>query len=284
MSESDMSPAQSTGVVAPDDKVRGTAQRRGPVPRPHVAPVFAVAWLLVLFTSDFYTGRLWIDHPEATAIVASLGVVLVSVTVIDAVLNRRSERRWRLLAQYALLELAETAHAAWAVLVGVLDPVDIGNDGLANPAHITRILDSPERAPALKRSVEALLTDARARDRLRQSLEATLDTCRGLIGRWAVVLTGSSTYSELFDSHVEMIGRIHGLWYLLAYGTRRGSQFRAPGGSHTDDWFIDNLLSMTRIALRLEAETWAIALQVVPPDWWDTRTDELAAPAHAQLS
>jgi hypothetical protein len=277
-----MSPVQSTRVVAPDDKVRATAERRGPLPGLNVAAVFALAWLLVLLTSDFYAGRLWIDHPVTTATVASLSVVLVSVTLIEAVLNRRSERRWRLLAQYALLELAETAHAAWAVLVLVLDPVDIGDQGLADPAHITRILDSPERAPALKRTVEALLTDARARDRLRESLEETLDTSRGLIGRWGVVLTGSSTYSELFDSHVEMIGCIHGLWYFLAYGTRRGSQFRAPGGSHTDDWFIDNLLSMSRIALRLEAETWAIALQVVPPDWWDHRTDQLAAPAHAQ--
>jgi hypothetical protein len=166
--------------------------------------------------------------------------------------------------------------------VRVVDAADVGNDGPADPAHITRILDSPERAPALKRTLEALLTDGRARDRLRESLEETLETSRGLIGRWGVVLTGSSTYAELFASHVEMIGRIHGLWYFLAYGTRRGSQFRAPGGSHAYDWFIDNLLSMSRIALRLEAETSAIALQVVPPDWWDDRTDELAAPAHAQ--
>jgi hypothetical protein len=216
-----------------------------------------------------------------TAIVGALGVVLVSVTVIDAVLNRRSERRWRLLAQYALLELAETAQAAWAVLVRVVGGVDTGSHGLADPAHITLILDSPERAPALKRTIEDLLTDARAREDLRQSLEDTLETARGLIGRWGVVMTGSSTYSDLFDRHVEMIGRIHGLWYFLAHGTRRGSQFRAPGGSHTDDWFIDNLLSMSRIALSLEAETWAVALQVVPPDWWDHRTDELAAPAHA---
>jgi hypothetical protein len=94
-------------------------------------------------------------------------------------------------------------------------------------------------------------------------------------------LTGSLSYSELFDRHVEMIGRIHGLWYFLAYGVRRGSQFRRPGGAHRDDWFVDNFLSMTRIAVRLERETWAIALSVVPPDWWDLRTDELAAPAHA---
>jgi hypothetical protein len=279
-----MSPVQSTGAVAPDDKVRATADRRGPLPRLNLAALLALAWLLVLLTSDFYAGRLWIDHPVTTATVVSLSVVLVSVTLIEAVLNRRSEHRWRLLAQYALLELAETAHTAWAVLVGVVDAVDSGNHRLADPAHVTRILNSADQAPALKRTVETLLTDASARDRLRQSLEKTLETSRGLIGRWGVVLTGSATYSELFDNHVEMIGRIHGLWHFLAYGTRRGSQFRAPGGSHSDDWFIDNLLSMSRIALRLEVETWAIALQVVPPGWWDDRTDELAAPAHAPPS
>jgi hypothetical protein len=55
-------------------------------------------------------------------------------------------------------------------------------------------------------------------------------------------------FSKLFDRHVEMIGRIQGLWYFLAYGRRRGSRFRLSGGTHRDDWFVDNLLSMTRIA------------------------------------
>jgi hypothetical protein len=118
---------------------------------------------------------------------------------------------------------------------------------MAEPSRIAQILDSPEQAPVLKRDIEALLADPHKRNQLRASLEHTLDASRGLISRWGVVLTGASSYSELFDSHVEMIGRIHGLWYFLAFGTRRGSQFRAPGGSHSDDWFVDNLLSMTRI-------------------------------------
>jgi hypothetical protein len=246
--------------------------------------LFAVAALLVLISSDFYAGRFWRDHPLTTAILGALVVVLVSVTVIEVVLNRRSERRWRLLAQYALLELAETAHTAWGVLVSVVDHRDRGNDKIADPSRLTQILDSPEHAPALKRNLEAVLTDPHKRDELRRSLEAILDTSRALISRWGVILTGSSSYSELFDSHVEMIGRIHGLWYFLAYGTRRGSRFRSPGGRHSDDWFIDNFLSMTRIAVRFEGETWAVALHVVPPVWWDLRTDELAAPAHAEPS
>lgn len=248
---------------------------------PNRAAPVAVALVVVLISSDFYAGRFWLDHPVTTAILASFTVVLVSVTVIEVIVNRRSERRWRLLAQYALMELAEAARGAWAVLLGVVDEGNSGSDVMADPSRVTQVLNSPERAPVLKRKIEAILTDPHKRDELRESLERTLDTSRELISRWGAVLTGSSSFSELFDRHVEMIGRIHGLWYFLAYGTRRGSRFRSPGGSHSDDWFVDNLLSMTRIAIRLEGETWAIALRVVPPDWWDMRTDELAAPAHA---
>jgi len=241
-----------------------------------------MAVLLVFISSDFYAGRFWLDHPAMTGILASLAAVLVSVTVIEVVLNRRSERRWRLVAQYALLELAETARRAWGMLLSVVDDAGRGNSEMADPSHIAQILDSPERAPLLMRNLEEVLKDPHKRDELRRSLEQTLDTSRGLISRWGAVLTSSSSYSELFDRHIEMIGRIHGLWYFLAYGMRRGSQFREPGGSHRDDWFVDNFLSMTRIAIRLERETWGIALRVVPSDWWDLRTDELAAPAHAE--
>jgi hypothetical protein len=237
--------------------------------------------IAVLISSDFYAGRFWLGHPVTTAFLASLTVVLASVTVIDVILNRRSERRWRLLAQYALLELAEAAQGAWGVLLGVIHEGDSGSDDTTDPSRVIEVLDSPSRAPILMRKIEAILTDPLRRDELRESLERTLGTSRELISRWGAVMTGSTSFSELFDRHVEMIGRIHGLWYFLAYGRRRGSRFRSPGGSHRDDWFVDNLLSMTRIAIRLEDETWAIALRVVPPDWWDTRTDELAAPAHA---
>jgi hypothetical protein len=249
--------------------------------RPPIVALGAVASIAVLVSSDFYASQFWLGHPLTTAILASLTVVLVSVTVIEVVLNRRSERRWRLLAQYALLELAEAARGAWGVLLGVIDEGNSGSDDMADPSQVIQVLDSPARAPVLKRKIDAILTDPLRRDELQESLEQTLAASRELISRWGAVLTGSTSFSELFDRHVEMIGRIHGLWYFLAYGRRRGSRFRSPGGSHRDDWFVDNLLSMTRIAIRLEDETWAIALRVVPPDWWDMRTDELAAPAHA---
>jgi hypothetical protein len=249
--------------------------------RPPIVALGAVASIAVLVSSDFYASQFWVGHPVTTAILTSLAVVLVSVTVIEVVLNRRSERRWRLLAQYALMELAEAARGAWGVLLVVIYERNSGSDDIADPSRVVEVLDSPAQAPAMKRKIDAILTDPLRRDELLESLEQTLATSRELISRWGPVLTGSTSFSELFDRHVEMIGRIHGLWYFLAYGRRRGSRFRSPGGSHRDDWFVDNLLSMTRIAIRLEDETWAIALRVVPPDWWDMRTDELAAPAHS---
>jgi len=265
----------------------GERGRNEPPKAPRRTPVAAfgaVALIAVLVSSDFYASQFWLGHPVTTAILASLTVVLVSVTVIEVVLNRRSERRWRLLAQYALLELAEAAHGAWGVLLVVIAEGNSGSDAVADPSRVIEVLHSPARAPAMKRKIDAMLTDPVRRDELQKSLEQTLATSRELISRWGAVMTGSTSFSELFDRHVEMIGRIHGLWYFLTYGTRRGSRFRSPGGSHRDDWFVDNLLSMTRIAIRLEDETWAIALRVVPPDWWDMRTDELAAPAHAEHS
>ena len=167
------------------------------------------------------------------------------------------------------------------MLLGVIYEGNSGSDDMVDPSQVIQVLDSPARAPVLKRQIDAILTDPLRRDELQESLEQTLATSRELISRWGAILTGSTSFSELFDRHVEMIGRIHGLWYFLAYGRRRGSRFRSPGGGPRDDWFVDNLLSMTRIAIRLENETWAIALRVVSPDWWDIRTDELAAPAHA---
>ena len=129
--------------------------------RPPIAALAAVALIVVLVSSDFYASQFWLGHPVTTTILASLSVVLVSVTVIDVVLKRRSEGRWRLLAQYALLELAEAARGAWGLLLGVIYEGDSGSEDMADPSSLIQALDSPEQAPVLKRKIDAILTDPR---------------------------------------------------------------------------------------------------------------------------
>lgn len=85
-------------------------------PGRRAAALLAIALLLVVGGSDFVIAGFWISHPMLTAIVSALAVVVLSVTVIEVVLNHRSERRWRLLAQSALIELGEAAHKTWSTL------------------------------------------------------------------------------------------------------------------------------------------------------------------------
>src|ERR1700694_5237575 len=89
-------------------------------PGRRTAAILAILLLLAVLGSDFLIAGFWLSHPMLTAIVSALVVVVLSVAVIEVVLSRRSERRWRILAQSALLELAEAANTTWTSLATAL--------------------------------------------------------------------------------------------------------------------------------------------------------------------
>src|SRR6266851_2974137 len=68
-------------------------------PGRRTAAILTILLLLSVAASDFLIAGFWLSHPMLTAIVSALVVVLLSVAVIEVVLSRRSERRWRILAQ-----------------------------------------------------------------------------------------------------------------------------------------------------------------------------------------
>jgi hypothetical protein len=84
-------------------------------PGRRTAAILAILLLLAVAGSDFFFAGFWVGHPMLTAIVSALVAVLLSVAVIEVVLSRRAERRWRVLAQTALMELGEAANLAGAV-------------------------------------------------------------------------------------------------------------------------------------------------------------------------
>lgn len=96
-----------------------------------------------------------------TAIASALAVVLLSVAVIEVVLDRRAERRWRLLAQYALVELAEAAHMVWVRLAKEFNVPDAEN---LTANEVQQVLNSPDQAPAIRRSLASTLADSGRRD------------------------------------------------------------------------------------------------------------------------
>src|SRR5258707_8796901 len=97
------------------------ASMSGLRPGRRTAAVLAILLLLAAAGSDFVVAGFWVSHPMLTAIVSALAVVLLSVAVIEVVLSRRSERRWRILAQSALIELGEAANTTWRTLADVLE-------------------------------------------------------------------------------------------------------------------------------------------------------------------
>jgi hypothetical protein len=228
----------------------------------------------------------WVSHPMLTAIVSALVVVLLSVAVIEAVLSRRSERRWRVLAQTALMELGEAANTTWSALAEAL-----GLQGASDmsPDQVRAALASDATGPKVRREIEAALPNAQLREKLAGRLSERLAEGHQILGRWAVALTASETYAEIFDHHVELYGRVNGLLQFLREGYRqtdpRGIRGRArreylsPGGEAEDEWFVDNLIGTINIGAGLEDATWDLALRVLPQAWWDRRTVELAAAA-----
>jgi hypothetical protein len=248
--------------------------------------ILAILLLLAVAGSDLVIAGFWVSHPMLTAIVSALVVVLLSVAVIEVVLSRRSERRWRILAQSALIELGEAANATWSTLSEAL-----GLRGASDmsPDQVRAALASDATGPTVRREVETALTNAQLREKLAGQLTERLADGHQILGRWTVALTASETYAEIFDQHVELYGRVNGLLQFLREGYRqtdprglRGRdprEYSSPGGEADDEWFVDNLIGTINIGAGLEDATWDLALRVLPQAWWDRRTAELAAAA-----
>ena len=246
--------------------------------------ILTIVLLLAVAGSDFLIAGFWLSHPMLTAIVSALGVVLLSVAVIEVVLNRRAERRWRILAQTALMELGEAANTTWRTLAEVLE---LHGASKMSPDRVRAALASDATGPKARREIEAALMNTQLREKLAGGLADRLADGHQILGRWAVALTASDTYAETFDQHVELYGRVDGLLRFLREGYRQTDprgfrnrvrrEYSSPGGEADDEWFVDNLIGTINIGAGLEDSTWDLALRVLPQAWWDRRTAELAA-------
>ena len=148
-------------------------------PGRRTAAILAILLLLAVAGSDLLIAGFWLSHPMLTAIVSALVVVVLSVAVIEVVLSRRAERRWRVLAQTTLMELGEAASTTWRALAEVLD---LQGASEMSPDRVRAALVSDATGPKVRREIEAALMNAQLRE-----------------NRWAVALTASETYAEIFD-------------------------------------------------------------------------------------
>lgn len=263
------------------DSTGGRGERRAVI-----AAVAGVALMGAAIASDFVVGSFWAKHTMLTSLLASLLVVVISVVVVNELIERRDRRRWRLLAQSVLFALLQSARLTWTALVEVLRLTEVRTGALDSLLEGARIaLDTQ----LVSNATRELLADAERRQVLQRMVERISDHSSEVIANWATVMVGSAPYAELLNRHVELQGRLEWLSAVLAHKEPRPDRdirsrrlnLASVATEHAeqldDDWVHDMVVSITALATRLDYDSRELAFSLAPADWWSERIHAQAA-------
>ena len=168
--------------------------------RPRVMAVAALVVLAAGVVLDLLNGSFWLRHALLASVVGSVIVVLLSVAVINEVIETRRRRRWRVLAQYVMFELVRNARMTWS---SVLDLAGL----LAKEGSEREIVQAGRQVVRDTSRLTAAVRDiVNADDRfasLRSEVAFLAEHADEVLGRWAGVMLGSEVYAEVIDRHVE---------------------------------------------------------------------------------
>jgi hypothetical protein len=246
-----------------------------------IAATVGAAVIGLAAASDFLVSSFWSSHAMLTSLIASLLVLAVTVVVLNEVLERRDRKRWSVLAQYVLFQLVQSARATWMGLVELVAEREVetgSTEGLLIGARLA--LDTP----AFSTATRAMLEDPRRRAVLQELVGALATHSRGVIANWASVMVGSGPYTEVFDRHVELQGRLEWISGILSHNEPtealtlhhrklvRSSVAAEHAGDLGNDWLHDQIVSTTQLAVRLDYESRALGFRLVPLEWWAERT------------
>jgi len=210
--------------------------------------------------------------------------------VLNEVLERRQRERWSVLAQFAMFEFVRMARLVWGGLLelaGLLPEgelgegaLDLGSEAVADTARlgaaIDEVLATPERRVHLHRLIAKLL-----------------DHSREVLGRWADVMVNSGTYAEIVDRHVELYSRLYWWGSVLDESEPLDEHLNRPrlsrvspatqtSGPIGDEWLRDNIVAIAQLAESLDRESFALAMEIVPLDWWVTQLPDRPGTAENQ--
>ena len=246
--------------------------------RTRVMAIVAVVALGGGIVSDSLAGRFWIQHALLAGLTASVIVVMLSVAVINEVLERRRRQRWSILAQYVMLELVRNARLIWT---GVLEHAGLLASGAARPESVDANRDLVRDTPRLTAALRDVVTDDARVHLLHEEivlLEAHTDQ---VLGRWAEVMLNADAYAEVIDRHVELASDISWLNGLLDNSDppedqrRRRRARSSPAvqieGGIAGEQLADRVVVITQLAEELDRTTLELALRIVPVEWWQAR-------------
>lgn len=235
--------------------------------------------------SDALAGSFWARHSLLGGLVASVIVVMLTVALVNEAIQRRSRQRWRVLAQYVMLQLVRDTRLVWtglAELAGLMpaDPYGADADIPASAGSIEAGSDAVRDTARLTAALHEVVSDAARRRRLHDRVASLVEHSDDVLGRWAGVMLNADVYAEVIDRHVELAGDMAWLDSVLAFELADQDQRARFGRSHPavliegpidDERLARSVAAMTQLAERLDRTTLALALQIVPIGWWRTR-------------
>jgi hypothetical protein len=232
--------------------------------------------------SDALERTFWTDHPLLAGLVASVIVVMFTVALLNEVLESRSRQRWSVLAQYVMLQLVRDARLVWTRIAGLAglmpaDPYATDGDILAASTSIDAGSTAVRDTERLTAALRELLVDADKRKRLHDSVTTFVEDNDAVLGRWAAVMLNADVYAEVIDRHVELAGDLAWLSSLLGFELSQDDERTNKARSHPgaliegpldDEELVQRLAAIMQLAEQLDRGTLAVALRIVPIDWW----------------
>jgi hypothetical protein len=162
--------------------------------------------------SDFTSEGFWGRHSLLAGLVSSVIVVMLSVAIINEVLERRRRQRWSVLAQYVMFELVRNARMVW---LGVLDVTGLLETGTSQRDSIDLSAQIVRDTDRLTAAVRKTIDDDEARAGLHREIAFLAEHADEVLGRWAAVMINVEMYAEIIDRHVELAGDVAWIGALL---------------------------------------------------------------------
>jgi hypothetical protein len=235
---------------------------------------------------DALAPRFWAHHALLAGLVSSVIVVILTVALVNEAVERRSRRRWAVLAQHVMVQLVCDARLVWtgvAQLAGLMPP------GTYTRAAIKAGADAVQDTAGLTAAIRELVADTGRRQRLRDEVAWFARHNDEVLGRWAAVMLSADPYAEVIDRHVELAGELGWLASLLGAAEPPSDRGRtglggpdvrmrllahplhSEGDTTDHDRLADRVVAVTQRAEKLDRGTFNLAMRIVPLQWWAAR-------------
>jgi hypothetical protein len=246
--------------------------------RPRILAILALVVVGGAVVSDEVAGSFWLRHALLASLAGSVIVVMLSVAVINEVLERRRRQRWSILAQYVMFELVRNARMIWTDILELAGLLSMAGGPREDVEIGRRIVRDTARLTA---AVREIVDDADRFASLRSEVAFLADHADEVLGRWAAVMLGSEIYAEVIDRHVELGGDVSWISGLFDSSyppgdVRRQKRARSSPAVEIEsevggEWVADRIVVITQLAEELDRNTLELALRIVPVQWWEER-------------